>query len=112
MLYRVAIFLPYIIPSVVTANIWREAKEKKSASSFRRNLQREHVERLADLALVDSNSPSLRTISTLATQELRKIHKLADKASGSGLDAYNDAHLADIVKRIENTLEAKYVVQR
>lgn len=80
-------------------------------SSFRRNLQREHVERLIDLALLDSTSPSLRTIGTLATNELRKIAKKAEKRL-DGADAYTEAHLNDLLTRIEKTMEAAYVIER
>jgi hypothetical protein len=96
----------------VTKNVWREVKDKKSASSFRRNLQREHVERLIDLALIDSTSASLRTISALAAQHLRTIDSWAESALGAKLDAYTEAHLGDVRARIAKALEATYVIQR
>ena len=81
------------------------------ASSFRRNLQREHVERLVDLSLLaDSTSPSTRTIGTLATQELREIGELAG-AKGKGGDAYNKAHLADVAMRVKRALEAQVMLR-
>lgn len=81
-------------------------------SSFRRNLQREHVERLTDLALLESTSPSLRAISTLAANELRKVDARAEKALGQKSDAYAEAHLTDLRARIARTLEAAYVIPR
>lgn len=82
-------------------------------SSFRRNLQREHVNRLITLALLDSmTSPSLRTISTLAVQEPRRIDKLAEAADGRNTDPYTSAHLTDIRSRIARTIDATYVITR
>jgi hypothetical protein len=96
----------------VTRNVWREVAAKEAPSSFRRNLQREHVDRLTDLALLESTSPSMRAISTLATQQLREIDGWAEAAAGSSNDAYTEAHLADVRTRIEKALEASYVMQR
>ncbi len=90
----------------VTKAVW-----KGDSTSFRRNLQREHVERLIDLALLDSSSPSMRAIGTLATHQLRTIDKKAEKAMKDA-DAYTEAHLADLRTRIEKTLEAAYVIER
>jgi hypothetical protein len=78
-------------------------------SSFRRNLQREHVQRLIDLALLqDVPSPALRTISAMARQEL--IDEMAERASKAGPDPYTVAHLADVRTRIAKALEAAYVI--
>ena len=82
------------------------------ATSFRRNLQREHVERLIDLALVDSTSASLRAIGTLATGELRAIDARCEKAQSGSPDAYAKAHLADVRTRIAKALDAAYVIER
>ncbi len=82
-------------------------------SSFRRNLQREHLGRLLDLALLpDVPSPALRTISSMATQELRRIDTMAAAASAASPDPYTDAHLADIQMRIGKALDAAYVITR
>ncbi len=104
----------------VSDNVWRECSNPESTghsasepmiSSFRRNLQREHVQRLIDLALLDdAPSPALRTITTLATQELRRISDLADDAAAAEPDAYTAAHLADVETRIEKALDAVYVM--
>jgi len=83
-----------------------------SASSFRRNLQREHVERMIDLALLgNTSSPSLRTISTLAAQQLRQISESAENG-GTSSNPYGAAHLADIQDRITRALDATYTLKR
>ena len=108
------------VVKTVTDSIWSECAEPSSGrfsarapmvSSFRRNLQREHVGRLVDLALLpDVPSPALRTISSMATQELRRIDTFAAAALKSSPDPYTDAHLADIRTRIRKTLDAAYVI--
>ena len=81
------------VVTTITDAAWRECVDSQGAghtaaspmvSSFRRNLQREHVQRLQDLALIkDAPSPALRTISTLATQELRRINEMAGQAENA-----------------------------
>ena len=93
----------------VTDRVWSELSEKQPAiSSFRRSLQREHIERLTTLTLLRSSDPTLRTISTLAAAELRRIDDMAEKISSD--DAYVAAHLSDARTRIARALDAAYVV--
>lgn len=105
----------------VTDNVWREyAKPSGSfnektpmASSLRRNLQREHLERLVTLALLrDSGSASIRAISSIARLELKRVDALAEGGLKSSPDAYSKAHLEDARTRIAKTLEASYVLTR
>ncbi len=97
----------------VTDSAWREvAKPSHEVSSFRRNLQRQHVEYLITLSLLNQSSPVLRTIGTLANVELRRIDAMADKALGAKPDAYTSAHLSDIRARIARALDAAYVQSR
>ena len=106
----------------VTGRAWSEYEDfdggeysatSPLCSSFRRNLQQEHVKRLTTLALLDSNSAFLRTISSLATNELRRIRKLAANTSDNfKLDPYTIAHLIDVRARITKTLDAAYVLPR
>ena len=110
------------VVTTVTDAIWKECAEQSSqrysveapmVSSFRRNLQREHLERLIDLALLpDVPSPALRTISSMATQEMRRIDRMAAAAAESSPDAYTNAHLADVRTRIGKALDAAYVITR
>ncbi|MEZ6242408.1 MAG: zinc-dependent metalloprotease [Phycisphaerales bacterium] len=107
--------------SSVSDAAWREVAGAKKGSydagkpmisSFRRNLQREHTDRLIDLALLDTSSPALRTISTLAKSELRRIDSMCERAQGMGPDAYTSAHLADVRESISRALDAAYVIER
>jgi hypothetical protein len=103
------------VMTTLTDAVWREysGASAASVSSFRRNLQREHVDRLISLALSDrSPSPAMRTISTLAKQELRRIGEMAKRGGKGNPNTYAKAHLADIDVRITKALEAAYVIQR
>ncbi len=104
------------VMDAIGAAVWTDGSSRygstgdASTSSFRRNLQREHVDRLIDLALMESTSPSLRTISSLSVGHLEQIAKKTKKANGG--DPYTAAHNADIQRRIERAMEAKYVMAR
>ena len=102
--------------TTVTDAAWRELADSGSGagvSSFRRNLQREHVDRLITLALMDrTTSPSMRTISTLAKQELRRVDAMAQRAQRTKADPYTAAHLDDVRTRIAKAMDAAYVIGR
>jgi hypothetical protein len=86
---------------------------KPLISSLRRNLQREHLERLIDLTLPSSgSSAAYKVIPNLAVKQLRTIKDRIDRVladNGKMLDPYTDAHLAESSKQIERALEAVYV---
>lgn len=98
----------------ITDNVWREyGTPGTQVSSLRRNLQREHLERLVTLALLeDSGSASLRAISTLARAELKRVDALAEAGMKGANDPYTKAHLDDARTRIARTLDAAYIVTR
>ncbi len=115
-----ALTLPELLDTVSGA-IWSEldsAPDKRytprdpMVSSLRRNLQREHMERLIDLSLGDGAGAAGRPIANLSTMKLReiqaKIGKMVEK-SGSKLDAYTLAHLTESKMRIDKALEAQYI---
>ena len=81
-------------------------------SSLRRNLQREHMQRLLDLILETSDdTAAYKPISNLARMELRtlssRIKSTLDKC-GKKMDAYTSAHLTETKERIDRALEAGY----
>jgi hypothetical protein len=77
-------------------------------SSLRRNLQREHLERLIDLSLEEGTSASTRSIALLARSTLEGIGRALEGCDLAALDPYSRAHLADAAKRIEKALDAGY----
>jgi hypothetical protein len=81
-------------------------------SSLRRNLQREHMQRLLDLVLETSDdTAAYKPISNLARMELRslsdRIKASLDKC-GNKMDAYTRAHLTETKERVDRALEAGY----
>jgi len=105
----------------VTESIWSELGEdisgsysdrKPMISSLRRNLQREHLARLIDMAFADSGfNSSSKPVRMLATMHLRHVKEGVDGVleSRDGLDSYTRAHLEEISVRVGKALEAGYV---
>lgn len=116
-----ALTLPELL-GAVRDEIWTEldmkAEKAYSArqpmiSSLRRNLQREHMERMIDLTLPNNGtSAAYKAISNLAVKQLRDLKEKVDqalKANGKNMDAYTEAHLSEVSHRIEKALDADYV---
>ncbi|MCL4221359.1 MAG: zinc-dependent metalloprotease [Phycisphaerales bacterium] len=118
-----ALTLPELL-NTVYEGVWGEIAEppaKKTTarepmiSSLRRNLQREHVQRLIDLSIPGSSSigPAERSISTLATAQLRRIQKEIEgllKGQGADrIDPYSIAHLDEVSLRIGKALDAQFI---
>ena len=114
--------LPELLSTVSTA-VWSELDNKAEGeysarkpfiSSLRRNLQREHLERLIDLTLPGSGSDSAsRTISMLASEQLRQTVKKIEAAQAAAADrhdAYTTAHLTQARDRIQKALDADYIL--
>jgi hypothetical protein len=109
--------LPELLDTV-TLSIWKELDEKPSGefsarkpmiSSLRRNLQREHLERLIDLSMPGAGySVAFKPIANLALAELRKIAVKIEKA-GNGGDPYSAAHLTQAGAEIKKAIDAQYV---
>ncbi len=122
-----ALTLPELLDTISNA-IWTEVeagpKEKYTArkpmiSSLRRNLQREHVDRLIEVSFPsDDHNAAYATLSNLARTKLRslstKIAGLVGDKDGKGkndsLDPYTLAHLSDVKVRIDKALDASYTL--
>jgi hypothetical protein len=116
-----ALTLPELL-GTLTKSIWKEldtktekpfTDRKPMISSIRRNLQREHMERLIDLSLPNNGfTAAQKPISNLAMMELRKIRNRIAKAledTGSKADPYTIAHLTETRERIGKALDAQYI---
>jgi hypothetical protein len=77
-------------------------------SSLRRNLQREHLERLIDLSLENGTSSAERSIALLARATLQRLGQALAAIDAKALDAYSRAHLDDARARITKALDATY----
>lgn len=112
--------LPELLDTI-NVSVWSELDQacsddrndrKPMISSLRRNLQREHMQRLLDLVLESSDdTAAYKPISNLARMQLRtlasRINSSLDKC-GNKMDAYTAAHLTETKERIERALEAGY----
>ena len=80
---------------------------------MRRNLQREHINRLIDLSLPgEGGNEAYKPISNLARLHLRQIQERAAsylEAAAEKLDVYTRAHLSDLETQITKALEAEYI---
>ncbi len=114
--------LPELL-STVTTGVWTEldakaegnySARKPMISSLRRNLQREHLERLIDLTLPgNAQGAAGKTISTLASEQLRQIVKKIEAAQAAAADKhdpYTTAHLSQAKDRITKALDADYIL--
>lgn len=118
------ITLPEVV-NKITDEAWSELDNKGGRrftdrqpmiSSLRRNLQREHLERLIDLTLPDSLYGSAsKAIATICTAKLREVNGKIQKAIGDGktrpsdIDSYTYAHLSEAKERIDRALDAVYI---
>ncbi|HUY36239.1 MAG TPA: zinc-dependent metalloprotease [Pirellulales bacterium] len=112
--------LPELLETISTA-IWSELDKppaqgatarKPVISSLRRNLQREHLERLIDLTLPSAAfSAAHKPISNLALLRLRELKDRTAKALEQKglLDPYTLAHLTEAQVRIDKALDAQYI---
>lgn len=116
-----ALTLPEVFDSVGKA-IWQELDKAEGGSftnrqpmisSLRRNLQREHVERLIDLSINGDFGAAGKPIQQIATAKLRelgdKVKGALDKGKGR-FDAYTLAHLSEASLRIGKALDAQYTM--
>ncbi len=115
--------LPELLDSVTT-HAWSELDQpcpdarnerKPMISSLRRNLQREHLERLLDLVLEDTDTTAAyKPIGNLARMQLRTIQAKIEKSLKTceeKMDSYSKAHLAESNERITRALQASYTYQ-
>ncbi len=103
----------------VRAEVWSELSatvngsptaRQPAISPFRRNLQREHLNRLVSLSTARAwSGASSRPLTNLARQELRDLKASIDKMNLDRLDPYSRSHLADAKTRIDKALEAAYL---
>jgi hypothetical protein len=114
--YTLAEHLRLLVDGVFTEELAAEAQgeftaRKPYVHSFRRNLQRDALRRLALLVTHDSGAPP--DARTLARQQLSRLDAsmaaLLDKP-GLTLDDYSRAHVADCRERIHQALNADVTV--
>lgn len=111
-----ALTLPELMETV-SGSVWNEltdagggsfSERQPMISSLRRNLQREHLERLIDLAM-DADMGAA-PVSNLALAQLRDLAGHLERSLGNdGLDAYSRTHLEEAHVRITKALDAQFI---
>ena len=116
-----AFALPELLGSI-SGEIWSEldgdlskqfSSRNPMISSLRRNLQREHLDRLIDLTMPSNgSSAAYKAISNLCVMELHELKERIDQdliAGDKSLDPYTKAHLFEASQRIGKALDADYI---
>jgi hypothetical protein len=112
-----ALTLPEMLEKVQT-EVWSElganpegevSARKPRISSWRRNLQREYLDRLIDLAVPGTSGN--KAITSLALMQLKEVKKKVDAvlAGGTPMDPYSAAHLTECQLRVTKALDAIYI---
>src|SRR5208337_4381957 len=110
----------------LTESIWGQLTPGKDAAlaTMRRNLQRDHLDRLCRLVLGQRRSPfddmygyavflggsgtPPADARSLARLHLQRIYERIDKTISSSLDDTTRAHLVECRERIKKVLDASY----
>ncbi|MEQ1827863.1 MAG: zinc-dependent metalloprotease [Pirellula sp.] len=114
-----ALTLPELMDKVFN-EVWSElsakaegevSARKPRVSSWRRNLQREHLERLIDLAMPTDSNAVTKPVTALALMQLRDLKRKIDATleGRNALDPYSLAHLGEAQQRITKAIDAIYV---
>ena len=99
--------------------IWSELDDKDRTgsnakpyvNSFRRNLQREHLNLLLQLILTEPGGMVPADANAIARLTAGKLSgKIAKVMKGGKLDVATEAHLSDVKTRIDKALEAQYTL--
>lgn len=117
-----ALTLPELLDTI-RDSIWDELDKVDAAknytsrlpliSSLQRNLQREHLDRLVDLATGKLTGSAAKPISDLALAQLDGLKgKLNNVANLPNLDPYSRAHLREASNRIVKVQESRYLMEK
>lgn len=110
----------------VRKGVWSELSGGQAIDSYRRNLQKAHVEKLIDLITPSAGGPTIvqiggggrggftlpvntrnTDVNSAARGELRTLLRDATAAAGKTTDKLSKYHLQDVADRIKSALEPK-----
>jgi hypothetical protein len=104
----------YTLMSMMTDlrnGIWSELNRGRAIDAYRRNLQRAHVERLAELMKSENVNGRRGRVTVKQSDiipvvrgELNRIQRMAQNAIGNAPNTISRYHLRDIVERIDEVL--------
>jgi Met-zincin/Domain of unknown function (DUF5117) len=92
----------------LTAAVWSELGSKGDIAPIRRDLQREHVNRLA-MVLLRPSLASRADIRSVTRQQALQLLARIRSAPRAGLSVESQAHLSDSVETLQLALDAKMV---
>jgi len=91
--------------------IWSELSRGRAIDAYRRNLQRAHVERLAELMKSENVNGRRGRVTVKQSDiipvvrgELNRIQRMAQNAIGNAPNTISRYHLRDIIERIDEVL--------
>ena len=90
----------------VGKNVWSELGTRGNVSALRRQLQRAHLDRMAEMATRPGSAPE--DARMLAWNELKSLKKrLTASLANPTLDRYTQIHLTDSLDKVQRTLDAE-----
>ncbi len=84
--------------------VWGELYNGRKIDTYRRNLQKEHINRLGELMNLEEAKYANSDIPSVAMLSLNRLERDVKSGIGRQRDAISKAHLQDIQKRIERIL--------
>ncbi|WP_410530023.1 zinc-dependent metalloprotease [Winogradskyella sp. SM1960] len=114
----------YALPDMMSdlrAGVWSELRTRKAIDTYRRNLQRAHIDRLEYLMTAENQTPGRRSSSSYvkftpvntSQSDIRAVVRAELTAlrsqlrSSRGRDAMSRIHIADAIERINLILDPK-----
>ncbi|MEP1094063.1 MAG: zinc-dependent metalloprotease [Cyclobacteriaceae bacterium] len=100
----------YTMTSLFTAmrqGIWGELYNGSKIDTYRRNLQKEHIDRLGELINMDEEKFANSDIPSIARATLSRLERDVRSGIGRQSDATSRFHLQDVQKRIDAILNPK-----
>ena len=94
----------------ITTSLWSELEQNKNINSFRRDLQKSHVEVLSIILLNEKNYFHSDAVA-LARASLRTLHSDIKESLETGyFDDYTQAHLSESANKIQSVYKAQTVI--
>jgi len=100
----------YTITSLFTdmrQGIWGELYNGRKIDTYRRNLQKEHIDRLGELISTEEEKYANSDIPSIARATLSRLERDIRSGLGKQSDATSRFHLQDVQKRIDTILNPK-----
>ena len=100
----------YSISSLFTdmrQGIWGELYNGRKIDTYRRNLQKEHIDRLGELVNTKEEKYANSDIPSIAMATLSRLERDVRSGLGRQSDASSRFHLQDVQKRIDSILNPK-----